>query len=146
MDDLEMQDGALSAVCLAKVRQQHRSERRRLSAPAVMAKMTERIEVRRAEEAKKKATLLRDQDVSVYRVRVSSALYCYDSGIPLKAVPGAAARVSASLGGMGRRLPSMAGNARSQSLSDNRSFSTGFARHAARAVLDSRYNASLSCR
>lgn len=144
MKDQDMQDGALSAVCLAKIRQQHRSEKRRLSAPAVMAKMTERMGLRRAEEAKKQATLLRDQDVSVYRVRVSSSLYCYDSGIPLKAVPGAAARVCASMSGLGRRLPSMAGNARSQCLSNNRSFSTGFARHAARAVLDSRYNASLS--
>ena len=39
----------------------------------------------------------------------------------------------------------MAGNARSQSLSNNRSYSTGFARHAARFVMDSRCNASLRC-
>ena len=113
--------------------------------PGTLEKMKERIEVRRAAEEKKKENLLRDQDVSVYRVRVSSSLFCYDSGIPLKPVPGAVEKICGALNGIGRRLPSMAGNARSQSLSNNRSYSTGFARHAARFVMDSRCNASLRC-
>ena len=127
MDDQEIQDGAQPSVCLAKVRQRHGAERRKSTAPGTLEKMKERIEVRRAAEEKKKENLLRDQDVSVYRVRVSSSLFCYDSGIPLKPVPGAVEKICGALNGSGRRLPSMAGNARSQSLSNNRSYSTGFA-------------------
>lgn len=145
MDDQEIQDGAQPSVCLAKVRQRHGAERRKSTAPGTLEKMKERVEVRRAAEEKKKENLLRDQDVSVYRVRVSSSLFCYDSGIPLKPVPGAVEKICGTLNGIGRRLPSMAGNARSQSLSNNRSYSTGFARHAARFIMDSRCNASLRC-
>lgn len=145
MEDQEKQDGALPSICLAKVRQWHRAERRKSTSPGILEKMKKRIEVRRAEEARKKATLLRDRDVSVYRVRVSSSLFCYDSGIPLKPVPGAVEKVCGTLNGIGRRLPSMAGNERSQSLLNNRSFSTGFARHAARFIMDNRCNASLRC-
>ena len=95
MDDQEIQDGAQPSVCLAKVRQRHGAERRKSTAPGTLEKMKERIEVRRAAEEKKKENLLRDQDVSVYRVRVSSSLFCYDSGIPLKPVPGAVEKSAA---------------------------------------------------
>ena len=97
MDDQEIQDGAQPSVCLAKVRQRHGAERRKSTAPGTLEKMKERIEVRRAAEEKKKENLLRDQDVSVYRVRVSSSLFCYDSGIPLKPVPGAVEKKESSV-------------------------------------------------